>query len=119
MPACAQVSARAKKRGLPQMGTLGAGNHYAEVQVVDEVYDQAAARKMGIDTIGQVRMGVECSAARQLHVWQAQLRLALLRCSSAALLRRLCTCCVANLQMCPLLPHPRACPPACLSRCVS
>jgi tRNA-splicing ligase RtcB len=37
------------------MGTLGAGNHYAEVQVVDEVYDQAAARKMGIDTIGQVR----------------------------------------------------------------
>ena len=27
-----QVSARAKKRGLPQMGTLGAGNHYAEIQ---------------------------------------------------------------------------------------
>lgn len=50
-----QVSARAKKRGLPQMGTLGAGNHYAEVQVVDEVFDQAAARKMGIDTVGQVR----------------------------------------------------------------
>lgn len=49
-----KVSARAKKRGLPQMGTLGAGNHYAEVQVVDEVYDQAAARKMGIDMIGQV-----------------------------------------------------------------
>ena len=30
-----KVSARAKKRGLPQMGTLGAGNHYAEIQVVD------------------------------------------------------------------------------------
>jgi tRNA-splicing ligase RtcB len=29
----AKVSARAKKRGLPQMGTLGAGNHYAEIQV--------------------------------------------------------------------------------------
>jgi RNA-splicing ligase RtcB len=28
-----KVSARAKKRGLPQMGTLGAGNHYAEIQV--------------------------------------------------------------------------------------
>jgi tRNA-splicing ligase RtcB len=28
-----QVSQRAKKRGLPQMGTLGAGNHYAEIQV--------------------------------------------------------------------------------------
>lgn len=37
------------------MGTLGAGNHYAEVQVVDEIFDEAAARKMGIDTIGQVR----------------------------------------------------------------
>ncbi|KAF8071042.1 RtcB-like protein [Scenedesmus sp. PABB004] len=49
-----QVSARAKKRGLPQMGTLGAGNHYAEIQVVEEVYDEPAARKMGIDTPGQV-----------------------------------------------------------------
>ena len=50
----AKVSARAKKRGLPQMGTLGAGNHYAEIQVVEEVFDQAAARKMGIDQVGQV-----------------------------------------------------------------
>ena len=30
-PAC--VSTRAKKRGLPQLGTLGAGNHYTEIQV--------------------------------------------------------------------------------------
>ena len=30
------VSTRAKKRGLPQLGTLGAGNHYAEIQVGDE-----------------------------------------------------------------------------------
>lgn len=37
------------------MGTLGAGNHYAEVQVVEKVYDAPAARKMGIDTPGQVR----------------------------------------------------------------
>ncbi len=36
------------------MGTLGAGNHYAEIQVVEEIYDQAAARKMGIDRLGQV-----------------------------------------------------------------
>ncbi|GLC35223.1 hypothetical protein PLESTB_000588200 [Pleodorina starrii] len=48
------VSSRAKKRGLPQMGTLGAGNHYAEVQVVDEVFDPVAARRMGIDSTGQV-----------------------------------------------------------------
>ena len=37
-----------------QMGTLGAGNHYAEIQVVEEVFDKAAARKMGIDKVGQV-----------------------------------------------------------------
>ena len=30
----AVVSTRAKKRGLPQLGTLGAGNHYAEIQVI-------------------------------------------------------------------------------------
>ena len=49
-----KVSARAKKRGLPQMGTLGAGNHYAEIQVVDEIHDDVAAAKMGIDRIGQI-----------------------------------------------------------------
>ena len=37
-----------------QMGTLGAGNHYAEIQVVEEVFDKAAACKMGIDKVGQV-----------------------------------------------------------------
>lgn len=50
-----QVSRRAKIRGLPQLGTLGAGNHYAEIQVVEEVFDQQAAKKMGIDRVGQVR----------------------------------------------------------------
>lgn len=49
-----KVSARAKKRGLPQMGTLGAGNHYAEIQVVDEILDEHAAKRMGLDRRGQV-----------------------------------------------------------------
>ena len=49
-----KVSKRAKKRGLPQLGTLGAGNHYCEIQVVDEIFDRHAAARMGIDTIGQV-----------------------------------------------------------------
>ena len=43
-----KVSARAQQRGLPQMGTLGSGNHYAEI------FDLAAAKKMGIDRTGQV-----------------------------------------------------------------
>lgn len=49
-----KVSSRAKKRGLPQLGTLGAGNHYAEIQVVDEIYDKWAACKMGIEEVGQI-----------------------------------------------------------------
>eukprot|EP00970_Alexandrium_tamarense_P004027 scaffold693_cov200-Alexandrium_tamarense.AAC.29 len=48
------VSKRAKKRGLKQLGTLGAGNHYTEIQVVDEVYNTEAAKIMGIGTVGQV-----------------------------------------------------------------
>ncbi|KAK6292277.1 hypothetical protein J4Q44_G00368610 [Coregonus suidteri] len=51
-----KVSSKAKKRGLPQLGTLGAGNHYAEIQVVDEIYnDYAANVVMGASTVrGQV-----------------------------------------------------------------
>lgn len=48
------VSARAKKRGLPQMGTLGAGNHYAEIQVIEEIFDEKAARQLGIEQLNQV-----------------------------------------------------------------
>lgn len=56
------VSTRAKKRGLPQLGTLGAGNHYAEIQVVDEIFDKWAASKMGIDSIGQVVIMIHCGS---------------------------------------------------------
>ena len=57
-----KVGARAKKRGLPQMGTLGAGNHYAEIQYVEEIYDPFAARKMGIDGEGQVCVMLHCGS---------------------------------------------------------
>ncbi|CAD6189895.1 unnamed protein product [Caenorhabditis auriculariae] len=57
-----KVSMRAKKRGLPQLGTLGAGNHYAEVQVVDEIYNDHAASKMGIDEVGQVVVMLHCGS---------------------------------------------------------
>ena len=48
------VTDRAKSRGKVQMGTLGAGNHYCEVQVVEEIYDKVGAKCMGIDDFGQV-----------------------------------------------------------------
>ena len=49
----AQVSDRAATRGAPQLGSLGGGNHFLEVQVVDQVRDAAAAAAMGLET-GQV-----------------------------------------------------------------
>ena len=42
------VSERARARGRDQLGTLGSGNHFAEVQYVDEVYDAAAAAAFGL-----------------------------------------------------------------------
>ncbi len=42
------VSQRAYERGRGQLGTLGSGNHFLEVQVVEEVYDDAAARVLGL-----------------------------------------------------------------------
>lgn len=44
----AAVSARARERGLPQLGTLGSGNHFLEVQYVEEIHDAAAAAAFGI-----------------------------------------------------------------------
>ncbi len=43
-----KVSDRAFERGAPQIGTLGSGNHFLEVQYVDEVYDLEAAEAFGL-----------------------------------------------------------------------
>ena len=43
-----KVSERAKKRGIGQLGTLGAGNHFLDVLIVDEVLDKAVAKKFGL-----------------------------------------------------------------------
>lgn len=47
------VSERAFERGADQCGTLGSGNHFLEVQVVEAVFDELAARTMGLE-LGQV-----------------------------------------------------------------
>ncbi len=49
-----KISSKAKKRGIPQLGTLGSGNHFLEVEVVDEIYDHDVAKAMGISDVGQV-----------------------------------------------------------------
>ncbi|WP_297535343.1 RtcB family protein [Thermococcus sp.] len=42
------VSQRAKQRGAPQLGSLGSGNHFLEVQVVDKIYDDEIAKAYGL-----------------------------------------------------------------------
>ena len=41
---------------------MGAGNHYAEIQIVDDIFDKHAAKKMGIDRKGQVCVMVHCGS---------------------------------------------------------
>ena len=57
-----EVSERALERGLPQLGTLGAGNHFLEIQKVEEILDEAAARAFGIDAAGQAMIMVHCGS---------------------------------------------------------
>jgi len=58
----ARVSRKAKERGAPQLGTLGSGNHFLEVAVVDRIEDANIARDMGIDRLGQVLLMVHCGS---------------------------------------------------------
>ncbi len=55
------VSARARERGAPQVGTLGSGNHFCEIQVVEEVYDHGAAQAFGL-AAGQVTFMIHCGS---------------------------------------------------------
>jgi len=58
----AKVSGRAKERGTPQLGTLGSGNHFLEVAVVDEIYEDDIAKVMGMDRVGQIMLYVHCGS---------------------------------------------------------
>ncbi len=53
-----KVSDKAKKRGIPQLGSLGSGNHFLEVQRVDEIFDRETARIFGLD---------ECEVTVMIH----------------------------------------------------
>ena len=57
----AQVSERARKRQRREMGTLGSGNHYLEVQRVAEVFDAAVAGAFGLRP-GQVVISIHCGS---------------------------------------------------------
>jgi tRNA-splicing ligase RtcB len=57
-----RISQRAKERGIPQLGTLGSGNHFLEVALVDHIYEADTARVMGIDRVGQVMLLIHCGS---------------------------------------------------------
>ncbi len=56
-----KISARAYERAADQLGTLGAGNHFIEVDVVDEIFDQTAADRMGLFP-GQIVAQIHCGS---------------------------------------------------------
>jgi tRNA-splicing ligase RtcB len=57
----AQVSKKAKERGRAQIGTLGAGNHFIEVDIVEQVFDQLAADVMGL-VEGNLVLQIHCGS---------------------------------------------------------
>ncbi len=61
-----KVSDKARTRGKPQFGTLGSGNHFLEVQCVDEVYDEKVAKVFGLEK-GQVTVMIHCGSRGAGH----------------------------------------------------
>lgn len=57
----AKISARAYERAHDQLGTLGSGNHFIEVDVVDELFDETAAARMGLFP-GQIVAQIHCGS---------------------------------------------------------
>jgi tRNA-splicing ligase RtcB (3'-phosphate/5'-hydroxy nucleic acid ligase) len=57
-----RVSDIARKRGAIQLGSLGSGNHFLEVQKVDKIYDTMASKAMGLDHEGQVTILIHCGS---------------------------------------------------------
>ena len=61
-----KVSIKARKRGRPQLGTLGSGNHFLEVQYVDKIYDEEAASAFGLRE-GQITFMIHCGSRGAGH----------------------------------------------------
>jgi len=57
----ARVSPRAKERGKGQVGTLGAGNHFIEIDVVDAVFDEPVAQRIGLFE-SQIAVQIHCGS---------------------------------------------------------
>jgi len=62
-----KVSQTAKSRGLTQIGTLGSGNHFLEIQKVDKIFDPKKAKTFGINEEGQVTVMIHCGSRGYGH----------------------------------------------------
>lgn len=58
----ALVSEKAVSRGMEQLGTLGSGNHYLEIQYAGEIFDEKTAKKLGIISNDQICVMVHCGS---------------------------------------------------------
>jgi len=56
------LSPRALERGIPQLGTLGAGNHFLEIQKVSEIFDKEVGKVFGIHALGQILVMIHCGS---------------------------------------------------------
>jgi tRNA-splicing ligase RtcB len=61
-----KVSKKAYERGRPQLGTLGSGNHFLEIQRVEKIYDEDAAKAFGLKE-GMVTVMVHCGSRGAGH----------------------------------------------------
>jgi tRNA-splicing ligase RtcB len=57
-----KLSPLAMKRGAPQLGTLGAGNHFLEVQEITDIFDSPIAKKWGVHSKGQAMIMLHCGS---------------------------------------------------------
>jgi tRNA-splicing ligase RtcB len=53
-----KVDTKAKQRGAPQLGTLGGGNHFLELQRVEKILDPEAAKAFGIHSVDQIMVSI-------------------------------------------------------------
>jgi tRNA-splicing ligase RtcB len=63
----AKVSTTAKNRGANQIGTLGSGNHFLEIQKVDKIYNTDVAKAFGINEKEQVTVMIHCGSRGYGH----------------------------------------------------